>query len=293
LLIALAMCSFDDAWVRAKVNAETWNVCDYDSCKFRDIEAFKATLIQPEQLIEFYSSIDSIEENIDDSVGAPDNYDPRTGPKANCYSKIRDQGQCGSCWAFAAATTLTDRLCLLKNTNVILSPQDLVSCDTTLNKGCDGGNPIAAWEYIALKGIVSDACYPYTSGNGVTGKCLLTGSKCPIVGETYHKYKTGQPKLLRDQTVIKTQLLTGSIEATMMVYDDFPSYESGIYVKTSSNLLGGHAVRMIGYGVDTKTSLHYWIVANSWSESWGEQGYFRIKTGECSIDSACTYADPK
>jgi len=243
-------------------------------------------------MADFLSTIDYLEEEETIKGYADDNYDPRKGDKAHCYTPIRDQAHCGSCWAFATATVLSDRYCLFANTSVILSPQDLVSCDTVLNKGCDGGNPVAAWEYCSLKGIVSDECYPYVSGNGTTGTCEIKNGNC-VTNAVYKKYKSGQPKIVRDRETIKTTLKQGPVEAAMMVYDDFPSYKDGVYVKTSSTLLGGHAVRMIGYGYDAKTSLNYWIVANSWGKGWGQEGYFYIKMGECSIDSACTYANPK
>lgn len=285
------MAGFDEAWLSAKINAKTWEVCDYESCPFKDLDEVKAMLIQPEELIAFYSQIQT--DKTRRKIYAPESYDPRTTDKAHCYHPIRNQMKCGSCWAFAASETLSDRYCLLKNVEVILSPQDLVSCDTVLNKGCDGGNPLAAWEYIALTGIVSDACYPYVSGNGTTGSCAIKSKACVDTTVQYVKYKSGQPTSLSDKTKIKEALLIGSVETTMMVYDDFPTYKSGIYTKTSTTYLGGHALKIIGYGVDSKTSINYWIVANSWDTTWGEDGYFRIKMGECSIDSAVTYANPK
>jgi len=69
-----------------------------------------------------------------------------------------------------------------------------------------------------------------------------------------------------------------------MVYQDFMNYKSGVYKYTSGGLLGGHAVKMVGWG--SENGVDYWICANSWSTKWGEQGFFRIKTGECNIDQA-------
>ena len=119
---------------------------------------------------------------------------------------------------------LSDRYCLVDNVNVLLSPQDLVSCDTVLNKGCEGGNPVAAWEYMALKGIVSDECFPYTSGKGETGNYLIKSGSCVNKAVQYKKYKSTQPSLLKSKDAVKAELLNGPVESTMMVYDDFPHY---------------------------------------------------------------------
>jgi cathepsin B len=143
---------------------------------------------------------------------------------------------------------------------------------------------------------VSEECFPYTSGTtNVTGDCLISSKACVDKSVTFHKYKSTQPKSLAqgDYTAIQNALMTGPVMSTMYVYDDFINYIKGIYIRTGgSNFLGGHAVKTVGWGHDLKTSIDYWIVANSWGASWGENGYFRIKMGEVLIDSADTYGDP-
>lgn len=103
------------------------------------------------------------------SLTAPSEWDPRTGPNAKCIHPIRDQAQCGSCWAFGATEALSDRFCL-KGTDVILSPQDLVSCDGN-NYGCDGGYLSKAWDFLTKPGAVADSCWPYASASGVAPPC--------------------------------------------------------------------------------------------------------------------------
>jgi len=90
----------------------------------------------------------------------------------NCVHAIRDQASCGSCWAFGATEELSDRFCIHTNgaTNVVLSPQDLVSCDGG-NMGCNGGWLLNAHVYMQNQGVVSDACMPYSSGKGLSGTC--------------------------------------------------------------------------------------------------------------------------
>ncbi len=93
----------------------------------------------------------------------PESFDSRQ-QWPSCIHPIRDQAQCGSCWAFAATETLSDRFCIASSgkTDVILSPQDLVSCDTW-NQGCNGGILSWAWSYLTNTGAVTDSCFPYES----------------------------------------------------------------------------------------------------------------------------------
>jgi len=85
---------------------------------------------------------------------------------------IRDQAKCGSCWAFGATEALSDRFAIASNgtIDVVLSPQDLVECDTT-DTGCYGGYLNHAWKYLTDVGAVSDECLPYTAGNGTVSQC--------------------------------------------------------------------------------------------------------------------------
>jgi cathepsin B len=210
----------------------------------------------------------------------------------NCIHPIRDQQQCGSCWAFGATETLSDRFCIATGgkTNVILSPQDLVSCDSD-NYGCSGGYLNLAWQFMQDTGVLTDACYPYTSGDGDTGTCKATASgNCPSKkgSETYYKSQAAQD-FSNDVAKIQTEIMThGPVEVAFDVYQDFFSYTSGVYTHQSGGLAGGHAVKMIGWGVtnDGKNT-PYWIVANSWGTSWGQDGFFWILRGsnECGIEA--------
>jgi cathepsin B len=200
-----------------------------------------------------------------------------------CVHEIRDQQSCGSCWAFAASEVLSDRFCIASQgeVNVVLSPQDMVSCDKS-DLGCNGGYLDNSWNYLVNTGIVEDSCYPYTSGNGQTGTCKLNGTKCTDGVTVAKKYKAASFRTYTSVNDIKNDIFTyGPVETGFLVYQDFLSYKSGIYKKTSNSLLGGHAVKVIGWGVDAATKTQYWVVANSWGTSWGEQGHFRIAIGNC------------
>lgn len=211
----------------------------------------------------------------------------------NCIHPIRDQGKCGSCWAFAATEVLSDRFCIASHerTNVVLSPQDLVSCDY-FDLGCHGGNPFLSWVFLRYFGVVTESCKPYTSGEGKVEKCPLFKSECKD-GSTFRKFKAATiGKVSKTINDIKRRLMEeGPMETGFQVYSDFMNYKGGIYVKTSNQLLGGHAVKIVGWGIEDGTE--YWIVANSWGTSWGENGSFRIKMGECGIDANVIAANPK
>jgi len=99
--------------------------------------------------------------------------------------------------------------------------------------------------------------------------------------------------MLTNPNSIQVNLMQyGPVDTGMQVYQDFMNYESGIYVHTSGELLGGHAIKIVGWG--QQNGENYWIVANSWGTSWGMDGFFYIAFGQCGIDSdaVSAQADP-
>jgi len=218
-------------------------------------------------------------------VSVPASFDSRS-QWGNCIHGIRNQKSCGSCWAFAASETLSDRFCIASNgkVNVVLSPEDMVECDSS-NAGCNGGNLALAWKYLSNTGIVTDTCLPYTSGAGKVGACP---KKCSD-SESFKKYKcSGSSIKASGVAQIKSEIYArGPVETGFDVYADFMNYKSGVYQHVSGAYEGGHAVKILGWGTEGSTA--YWLCANSWDTTWGEKGFFRIKQGNCGIDSA-TYA---
>lgn len=205
-----------------------------------------------------------------------------------CIHPVRNQQKCGSCWAFGASETLSDNLCVLSHgaTDVVLSPQDLVSCDGD-DSGCNGGALPFVWMYIEKEGIVADTCMPYTAGNGTSGQCrdsCVTDEpekafKCPA-GHAPSVWDTAAEM----QRAIQTY---GAVESAFMVYSDFMHYESGVYKHTGGKLLGGHAIKVVGWGHDDEDQL-YWIVQNSWGPEWGMGGFFQIY--DWSVDAKSQFA---
>jgi cathepsin B len=220
----------------------------------------------------------------------PDEFDSRTNwPHCETISQIRDQRHCGSCWAFGAVESMSDRVCIHTGEVVALSAEDMNSCSGSCGD-CDGGYPSCAWQYWKNTGVVSEDCYPYTAGKNkseiVTPPCLSTCN-----GNTSKSWKTDKHKAKSaysasgEKNIMADIFTNGPVECAFQVYQDFMTYKSGVYHHTTGSYLGGHAVRMLGWG--TESGVKYWLCANSWNTIWGDQGYFKIRRGnnECGIES--------
>jgi len=211
----------------------------------------------------------------------PDTFDART-QWPNCIHPILDQGDCGSCWAFGATEAVSDRFCIASSGsfNKVLSPQYLVSCDKT-DYGCNGGYLDNAWEFMESNGVCTEDCWPYASGGGSVPACRTT---C-VDGSPMILYKIKDIQTPSDVASIQTTIMTGGpVEASFLVYQDFMNYAGGVYQYISGTFLGGHAIKMLGWGNLDGTD--YWLCANSWSEDWGLEGFFMIRRGydECEIE---------
>jgi cathepsin B len=221
----------------------------------------------------------------------PASFDARTN-WPNCIGAVLDQGHCGSCWAFGAVESLEDRFCIQGNVNVELSEQMLVSCDNT-NDGCDGGQLITAWQYLKKHGTVTEECYPYDMGTchhpGCSEWNTPSCNKTCQNGDKYTDYLYYADSAYSISSLvsdIQTEIMTkGPVEVSMAVYEDFANYKSGVYIHTNGTLLGYHAIKNIGWGVDAN-GVDYWIIQNSWNTDWGMDGYFWIRRGtdECGIE---------
>jgi len=251
----------------------------------------------------------------------PTDFDARTQWGASCpsVSEVRDQANCGSCWAFGAVEAMTDRICIQSNgtKKTHLSAEDMNSCCDGCGMGCEGGYPSAAWDYWQQVGLVDGAnykvqptgCYPYSiancdhhlNGTGKYGPCPPVQdtpdctSKC-VNGRDWQQSKNRASRVYSpgsNPTQIMNDIMNnGPVEADLTVYQDFLSYRNGVYKHTWGPELGGHAIKVLGWGVASGTP--YWIVANSWNEDWGDNGYFNILRGrdECGIESDINAGTP-
>jgi len=223
-------------------------------------------------------------------ANAPDSFDSRTQwPNCGSMTDIRDQRQCGSCWAFGAVEAMSDRICAVTGRDTRLSAQDVLACSNC--GSCSGGYPSCAWEYYVNTGVVTEKCLPYTT-TSTTPACT---KKCTDASIDYNsdKHKGSKTYTVSGEANMKTEVSTnGPFEVAFQVYADFMSYSGGIYFHQAGGYEGGHAVKLLGYGAEG--GVNYWICANSWNTDWGEKGYFRIRRGtnECGIESQAWAGTP-
>ncbi|KAK3798806.1 hypothetical protein RRG08_040637 [Elysia crispata] len=263
--------------------------------------------------------LDVLGDNDDLSVDdLPETFDPRKKwPSCPTIKEIRDQANCGSCWAFGSVEAMSDRICVATGKNVHISAEDVLSCCRSCGNGCNGGYPASAWRYYKSEGVVTGGqygtkkgCMPYVlppcdhhvSGHlkncsdpiSPTPKCV---EKCiPGYKKTFKEDKQFGDKFygVRGVENIMKELYTnGPVTAAFYVYSDFPLYKSGVYTHKHGGFLGGHAIKILGWGKENGQD--YWLVANSWNEDWGDKGYFKIAKGqnECDIESQIVAGLPK
>ncbi|XP_071696690.1 low-temperature-induced cysteine proteinase-like [Rutidosis leptorrhynchoides] len=201
---------------------------------------------------------------------------------------IKDQGQCGSCWAFSVTGSIEGAYALATGELISLSEQELVDCDKN-DYGCDGGNMDTAYRWIIKNGgIDSEADYPYTSSNGRNGKCDSTKSKKAVVSlDSYVEVDTNE-----DAVLCATAQQPVTIGIVGSAYD-FQLYTGGIYNGqcSSSAYNLDHAVLIVGYG--SQDGEDYWIVKNQWGTYWGLEGYILMKRNSGIKNGVCgMYLEP-
>ena len=215
---------------------------------------------------------------IDDVSTLPYHVDWR---KEGVVTPVKDQGMCGSCWAFASTAVLESHIAVRTGTLFDLSPQELVSCVPNPHScggtgGCAGATAELAFDYVAgsKHGIVQEYQNGYSSYYGNDGECQKPkGAVATIDG--YAVCPTNDYACLMN-AVAKTGPVVVAVAASSWGF-----YEGGVF---SSDLSKGgaetdlnHAVVLVGYGTDEHTNEPYWLIRNSWRPTWGEGGYIRLK----------------
>ncbi|GMI29310.1 hypothetical protein TeGR_g212 [Tetraparma gracilis] len=262
----------------------------------------------------------------------PDTFDSATNPDwASCATvigDIRDQSNCGCCWAFGAASAASDRMCISTNGTLALPLSAQDTCFNAEYNGCGGGQLDTPWEFFKNTGVVTgtqsledtadtpadpffgaNLCsafsmphchhhgpeghggdpYPSEGDAGCESQTSPRGpTKCDDNAEAPHddfksnkfSFKGKVHFFPNDVATIQNAIMTdGPVETAFTVYADFEDYTGGVYEHTTNQSVGGHAVRIVGWGTDSESGKDYWKVANSWNPYWGELGYFRIVRG--------------
>lgn len=259
----------------------------------------------------------------------PESFDVRTNwPEcASVTGRVRDQSNCGSCWAFGSTEAFNDRYCIATgDASVVFSAEDTLACCTGVScgfsMGCNGGQPSGAWKRFTNQGVSTGGdwadvdtgatCKPYslqTCAHHVeppagmeacddlpsykTPQCTSSCSDAGY-GTEYSKdkyYAKSEYSVNGVENMQKEMMEKGTLSVSLTVYEDFEYYTGGVYQHVTGKNLGGHAIKMIGWG--TEDGVDYWTCVNSWNDSWGEDGLFRILRGsnECGIEGGVVAGD--
>lgn len=293
--------------IAKKINSmnTTWKAVDYkkwDNLEKKDIKFYlgsKAKSAEKKAYLQSKRKTFKLE-----GAEAPESFDSRDHwPNCESIKEIRDQSNCGSCWAVSSASAMSDRICIAsgQTNQTRVSASDINSCCYECGDGCDGGEEDEAFRYWKSRGWVTGDeygnnkwCRPYSFamcahhvkvenlpdciGEFPTPKCEKT---CVSEsGRNYDEDKTYAKEwytVSGEDDIANEISQNGPVVTGFTVYEDFMTYREGIYEHQTGSDLGGHAVRIIGYGEENGTK--YWLVSNSWNNYWGEDGRFRILKG--------------
>jgi len=234
--------------------------------------------------------------------GVPHNVDHRRSfPQCfrlqNGKESVRNQGKCGSCWAFAFASAGMNNLCTSRrgyssrasvNDRYEISVQEIISCNSA-RKGCKGGNAAVAHDAIEkIKGFSKERAYPYKCGKGdphqhferTNRNCARWpwGGTCAARGAVTGWMYSGVSRVSGERSMLALIADGQSLYVRMVVYANFYDHKTGVYKRIQGKRSGGHALVAMGYGYEART--RYWLLQNSWGPpGWGVDGYGKFLRG--------------
>mmetsp|Transcript_51217 Transcript_51217/g.116425 ORF Transcript_51217/g.116425 Transcript_51217/m.116425 type:complete len:342 (+) Transcript_51217:307-1332(+) len=250
----------------------------------------------PDEFKEIYLNLDYEKKTLDPSKPHPGKgIKPlKPGQEAvadwtgNYTTPIKDQGVCGSCWAFSVTEQIESDWMRSGGEMLILSAQQVCSCTSYLLKpivgGCRGGKPEKGFEYAEKPGLELDADYPYTSGRfGKTGDCSADKGKAVVKTSGFTNVAAGQ----KGAEELMAAYVGGTGPLSIVVdASEWSTYTGGVVSSCGEDV--DHAVQVVG--VDTVQG--FWKVRNTWGTSWGESGFIRLAFGNntCAITTDANYA---
>jgi C1A family cysteine protease len=192
----------------------------------------------------------------------------------NMVTPVKNQEQCGSCWAFSVTENIESMYCMKNQIDCTtfppLSPQEIVDCDT-VDQGCNGGDPPTAYQFIMTEGgLEDDSDYPYTAQDGT---CNFQASLVKVT-ITNWQYATQNS----DETTMQSNLVSWGPLSICVDAEPWQDYTSGVLMASDCSNQLDHCVQLVGY--DMTQSTPFWIVRNSWGSDWGENGYIRLQYGQ-------------
>jgi KDEL-tailed cysteine endopeptidase len=220
-----------------------------------------------ERFLTFKENSKFIENFNNDNTIVPLNVDWR---KKDAVTGVKNQGQCGGCWAFSATGAVEGVVAINTGELYNISEQQLIDCSTEEgNHGCEGGLMDQAFQYIIdHHGLCSEKEYPY---NATTNQCNSATCENVVKISNYSDVISSNEKALK--RAVAQQPVSVAIQANTQ---SFQHYAGGIYSDINCGTQLDHGVLVVGYGTELLKGIDYWIVKNSWGESWGDNGYIKI-----------------
>lgn len=202
-------------------------------------------------------------------------------------TSIKNQGQCGDCWAFASCAALESSLLIRQkttDTNIDLSVQQVTDCAEP--NGCQGGTSFVAYRYILSNGITSDKNWPFRGNdNRCPGQLQPVAHIRDYCIRGRFRYYWNMPTEFLTEETIKSSLFNFGPLYIVLNADSLSNYRGGIFVNPRCSKQPNHAVTLVGYTPNA------WIIKNSWGSNWGEKGFFMLARGQnmCGINTEVAY----